>query len=91
VWCDHCSFVFITWFDRYCPVSAGGISSEKGSELGPPHGQYAYRRMGMGLKNAMHIYAQFTDMVFGPLPRAEDPDHREVDREEKGNVSHGEK
>ena len=47
-----------------------------------PHGQYAYRRMGMGLKNAMHIYAQFTDMVFGPLPRAEDPDHREVDREE---------
>jgi hypothetical protein len=39
-----------------------------------PHGQYAYMRMGMGLKNAMHTYAQFTDMVFGPIPKDEEAD-----------------
>jgi len=33
-----------------------------------PNGQWLYRRMGMGLKGAPHTYAQFTDLVFGPLP-----------------------
>ncbi|KAJ6125848.1 Ribonuclease H-like protein [Penicillium samsonianum] len=35
------------------------------------HGQYAHRRMGISLKNAMHTYAQFTGMVFGQLPGSE--------------------
>lgn len=32
----------------------------------------------MGLKNAMHTYAQFTDMVFGPLPRTEGTERAET-------------
>ena len=33
-----------------------------------PNGQWVYNRMGQGLKGAPHTYAQFTDLVFGPLP-----------------------
>lgn len=33
-----------------------------------PNGQWVYLRMGQGLKGAPHTYAQFTDLVFGPLP-----------------------
>ena len=33
-----------------------------------PNGQWVYIRMGQGLKGAPHTYAQFTDLVFGPLP-----------------------
>ena len=36
-----------------------------------PHGLYLYLRMGQGLKGAPHTYSQFTDLVFGPLPRME--------------------
>src|SRR5437762_9342352 len=36
-----------------------------------PHGQYLYLRMGQGLKGGAHTYAQFTDLVFGPLPKSE--------------------
>ena len=35
-----------------------------------PHGQYLYLRMGQGLIGAPHTYAQFTDLVFGPLPKS---------------------
>lgn len=34
-----------------------------------PHGQYAYLRMGQGLIGALHTYSQFSDMVFGHLPK----------------------
>lgn len=37
-----------------------------------PHGQYVYRRMGQGLMGAPHIYSQFTDLAFSPLPKTED-------------------
>jgi len=37
-----------------------------------PNGQWVYTRMGMGLKGAPHTYAQFSDLVFGPLPKTED-------------------
>ena len=33
-----------------------------------PNGQWVYLRMGQGLKGAPHTYAQFSDLVFGPLP-----------------------
>ena len=36
-----------------------------------PNGQWVYKRMGQGLKGSPHTYAQFTDLVFGPLPRTE--------------------
>ena len=36
-----------------------------------PHGQYLYRQMGQGLKGGAHTYAQFTDLVFEPLPKSE--------------------
>ena len=32
------------------------------------NGQWVYVRMGQGLKGAPYTYAQFTDLVFGPLP-----------------------
>ena len=35
-----------------------------------PHGQYVYFRMGQGLKGALHTYSQFSDLVFGPLPKS---------------------
>src|SRR5438034_1247838 len=35
------------------------------------HGQYLYLRMGQGLKVSAHTYTQFTDLVFGPLPKSE--------------------
>ena len=34
-----------------------------------PNGQWVYLRMGQGLKGAPHTYAQFGDLVFGPLPK----------------------
>ena len=37
-----------------------------------PHGQYVYRRMGQGLKGAPHTYSQFSDLVFGPIPKNDD-------------------
>jgi len=37
-----------------------------------PNGQWVYTRMGMGLKGAPHTYAQFSDLVFGPLPKTKD-------------------
>ena len=39
-----------------------------------PHGQYCYRRMGQGLMGAPHTYSQFTDLVFGPIPKGEGSD-----------------
>lgn len=33
-----------------------------------PEGQFAYRRMGMGLKNGCHTYARFRQIVFGHIP-----------------------
>ena len=36
-----------------------------------PHGQYVYKRMAMGLKDSMHTYTQFADLVFGPIPGQE--------------------
>lgn len=36
-----------------------------------PHRQYIYLRMGQGLAGACAAYAQFTDLVFGPLPKTE--------------------
>lgn len=33
-----------------------------------PNGQWVYLRMGQGLKGGPHTYAQFSDLVFGPLP-----------------------
>lgn len=47
------------------PMKAG---HEYKTGIVTPHGQYFYRRMEMGLKGAAHIYAQFTDLMFGPLP-----------------------
>src|SRR5205809_5113195 len=35
-----------------------------------PHSQYLYLRMGQGLKGSAHTYAQFTDLVFGPLSKS---------------------
>ena len=34
-----------------------------------PNGQWVYNRMGQGLKGAPFTYAQFEDLVFGPLPK----------------------
>lgn len=34
-----------------------------------PNGQWVYLRMGQELKGALFIYAQFGDLVFGPLPK----------------------
>ena len=34
-----------------------------------PHGQYSYLRMGQDLIGAPHTYSQFSDMVFGHLPK----------------------
>ena len=34
-----------------------------------PHDQYAYLQMGQGLIGAPHTYSQFSDMVFGHLPK----------------------
>ncbi|SLM39126.1 hypothetical protein LPUS_09585 [Lasallia pustulata] len=48
------------------PIKAG---DEYKAGIITPHGQYAYRRMGQGLKGAPHTYSQFTDLVFGPIPR----------------------
>lgn len=42
-----------------------------------PHGQYFYLRMGQGLKGAPMTYAQFTDVVFGPMPKT--PGHPPLD------------
>lgn len=39
-------------------------------ELLPPHCQYLYYRTGQGLKGAPHTYAQYSDLVFEPLPAA---------------------
>ena len=36
-----------------------------------PHGQYAYLRMDQGLIGAPHTYFQFSDMVFGYLPKTD--------------------
>ena len=36
------------------------------------HGQYAYLRMGQGLIGAPHTYSQFSDMVFGHLPKTQE-------------------
>lgn len=33
-----------------------------------PNGQWVYNRMCMGLKGLAHTYAQFSDIVFRPLP-----------------------
>ena len=33
-----------------------------------PNGQWVCLRMGQGLKGGPHTYAQFSDLVFGPLP-----------------------
>ena len=48
------------------PIKAG---DEYKAGIITPHGQYAYRRMGQGLKGAPHTYSQFTDLVFGPIPQ----------------------
>ena len=32
-----------------------------------PNGSWVYLRMGQGLKGTSHTYAQFSDLVFGPL------------------------
>lgn len=37
-----------------------------------PNGQWVYLRMGQGLKGAAHTYSQFTDLVFGPLPKSKE-------------------
>ena len=34
-----------------------------------PHGQYAHLQMGQGLISALHTYSQFSDKVFGHLPK----------------------
>lgn len=39
-----------------------------------PEGQFAYRRMGMGLKNGTHTYARFRQIVFGHIPKLVDED-----------------
>lgn len=36
-----------------------------------PHGQHAYLRMVQGLLGAPHTYSQFSDMVFGHLPKTQ--------------------
>lgn len=36
-----------------------------------PEGQFAYRRMGMGLKNGTHTYARFRQIVFGHIPEGD--------------------
>jgi hypothetical protein len=36
-----------------------------------PNGQYLFRRIGQGLKGAPYTYSQFTDLVFGPLPKTD--------------------
>ena len=35
-----------------------------------PHSQYLYLRIGQGLKESVHTYAQFTDILFGSLPKS---------------------
>lgn len=37
-----------------------------------PERQFAYKRMGMGLKNGTHTYSRFRDMVFGHIPALKD-------------------
>lgn len=36
-----------------------------------PHRQYAYLWMSQGLVGAPHTYSQFSDMVFGHLPKTQ--------------------
>src|SRR5438046_8034538 len=35
------------------------------------HSQYLYLRMGQGLMGSVHTYAQFMDLIFGPLPKSQ--------------------
>lgn len=53
-------------------LSYWAISLRKGDELKTgficPEGQFAYKRMGMGLKNGCHPYARFWQIVFGHIP-----------------------
>ena len=45
---------------KYSDINKTGIIT--------PSGQWVYLRMGQGLKGGPHTYAQFSDLVFGPLP-----------------------
>lgn len=36
------------------------------------HGQYVYLQMGQSLINSTHTYSQFSDMVFGYLPKSQE-------------------
>ena len=35
-----------------------------------PHGQYYYLQMGQGLKRRSHTFSQFSNLVFGPIPKS---------------------
>lgn len=50
------------------------MKAEDCSKMGfiTPNGQWVYLRLGQGLKGAAHTYSQFTDTVFGPLPKVQD-------------------
>lgn len=63
---------FIMFFGTDASCGYWAVPMKAGDEyktgIVTPHGQYFYLRMGMRLKGASHTYAQFTDLVFGPLP-----------------------
>lgn len=40
------------------------------------HSQYVYLQISQGLKNALHIYAQYLDLMFGHLP----PDNKKTNK-----------
>ncbi|TAQ83554.1 hypothetical protein B7494_g8120 [Chlorociboria aeruginascens] len=50
------------------PIRPG---DEYKSAILAPNGQWLFKRMGQGLKGAPHTYSQFTDLVFGPLPKTD--------------------
>jgi RNase H-like domain found in reverse transcriptase/Integrase zinc binding domain len=64
---------YTTWFIADASNGYWAVRIRPGDEhkaaFITPHGLYLYLRMGQGLKGAPHTYSQFTDLVFGPLPK----------------------
>jgi hypothetical protein len=66
---------FVVFFSSDAANGYWAVPLRKGDEhkaaITAPNGQWLFRHMGQGLKGAPYTYSQFTDLVFGLLPRTD--------------------
>jgi len=75
---------YYSWFDA--AKAYWSVLLRKGDELKTgftcPYGQFCYKRMGQGLKNAFATFSRLRDIMCGPLPQLPELTGSEEIREE---------